>query len=113
MVANASANRLSELQLRKLTLEKKIVTEKRRLRDQSVVRANIRAGLVGGAVLTMAEQGLLPHSVMRALQEELLDRVFGDNRRFEALQGSALDLTALLREISEPVDDPVEDDVRG
>jgi hypothetical protein len=104
MAISASPKQLSDLQLRKKALEKRIVTEKRRLRDQSRTRASIRARVVGTAVLSLCEKRRLPENVVRELQEELLDRVFGDSRSFEALQGSALDLTSLLHEISEPIE---------
>ncbi len=95
------SERLSDLQLRKLALQRKIAAEKRRLRDQSRVRAGIRARLVGAVVLRLREEGRLSESVVREIEQELLTQTYGKNREFEALQGSVFDLTSLLHDISE------------
>jgi hypothetical protein len=94
---------LGRLMDRSEFLEKEIACEKRRLRDLSPERRRIRDRVLGGVVIELVAKRMLPESVVDLLKIELLAAIEGNNKEFEALQGSPLDLTDLLHELSDPV----------
>ena len=97
------SDRLSDLKVRRNALEQKITIEKKRLRDQSRVRAAIRARVIGECVARLREQGRLSDSVLHDIKEDLLAHVEGKGAEFESLQGTPFDLTNLLHDTSQPV----------
>jgi hypothetical protein len=98
----STARRLLRLQERQRELAEELAQTRRQLRDASRVRAGIRARVVGETLLELQEGGWLPEELQRQFKEKLLACVEGKNQEFEALQGSAFDLTQLLLEGSEP-----------
>ena len=98
------SERLAELQKRKSDLLDQIAAEKKRLEDQSRKRMSLRHLIVGEVVFKMVEEGQIPEDVVRSIKMDLLTRVEGKNREFQAFQGSVFELNELLLEMSEPVD---------
>jgi hypothetical protein len=94
---------LSDLERRKEAIAIKIADLKKHIQKQSQVRAGIRARLLGECLMHLAESGEIDAGFLGAMKADLLDRVEGNNKLFEALQGSAFDVTDLLRETSAEV----------
>jgi len=76
--------------------------EKKRILDQSKVRAAIRSRVLGECLMRLAQSNRLDENLLRVLKENLLAQVEGNNAQFESLQGTPFDLAGLLREASEP-----------
>jgi hypothetical protein len=95
---------LGRLMDRAESLEKEVAFEKTRLRDLSPERKRIRNRVVGSVVIELVAKRMLPETVVDVLKTKLLAATEGNNKEFEAFQGSPLDLTDLLRELSDPVE---------
>jgi hypothetical protein len=97
---NPQSHRLSELEQRKREVEDKIAHEKKWLRDQSRVRAAIRARVLGEALMRVQQRGLINDALMAEILEDLLVHVVGKDAEFEALQGTSFDLSCRSHDIS-------------
>jgi hypothetical protein len=91
---------LSDLERRKEAIAIKIAEVKKHIQKQSQVRADIRARPLGESLIHLAESGQIDAEFFGVLKADLLVRVEGNNKLFEALQGTAFDLTDLLHETS-------------
>ena len=100
MSLKSNSQRLSELESLKREVARKIIITKKRVRDQSRVRAAIRSRILGECLIRLQHRGRINGDLMEEILEDLLDHTAGKNIEFESLQGSAFDLTALLHEIS-------------
>ena len=98
------SQRLLNLRKRKSDVLGQIAAEKKKLEDQSRKRASLRHLIAGEVVFKMVEEGRIPEDVVLSIKMDLLTRVEGKNREFQAFQGSVLELNELLLEMSEPVD---------
>lgn len=98
------SQRLLNLRKRKSDVLGQIAAEKKKLEDQSRKRESLRHVLVGEVVFKMVEEEQIPEDIFRDIKMNLLTRVEGKNREFQAFQGSVFDLDELLLEMSEPVD---------
>jgi hypothetical protein len=93
MLLKQQSHRLSELEQRKREVQGKIIREKRRLRDQSRVRAATRARVLGESLMRVQASGLINDELRAKIIDDLRAHVGGRDDECEALLGTNFDLS--------------------